>query len=327
METILHQCYSQGLLLRIGVTHGDLEELEDIDGTRNYVGTSINFAARIAFSDRNTGCLAEQSFRAFYYEAFGERTGRLHFFQTKTIRIVGKSHDKTFICYEANYALLPFHRRFSKQKLRNTKTEAPEIAGLIIAYDLPRFSAGDRLQLSQRFRSLVDTFRSLKNNEHIPKGSRIYFLPGGDGGILVLTGVKTISLEIVSKFSELLKVESQNKLTDISVKSRIGVNYGRIQLLRNGAGVIRPTGRACFIADEIANDSIAKSKGRTIFSETLVDVLASGSDEHFKEKFEFLPPLKRGVAKGIKRFCEATPPPEHPLFGRLTGSRGSWEQS
>jgi hypothetical protein len=328
LNNFIPKCYDSGLPLKIGITHGDIEELKDVDGRINYIGTPLNHAARVLFSEKNQGCLAEQSYRNFYQHVFGPTKSPAFIFSTKKINVKGKSHDKSkFVCYAPNSGRFQFRKKLLSQMLPKIRKPANPVAGVALAYDLPKFSAGDRSQLSQRFRSISDMFQALKNNTAIPAKSRLFFLPGGDGGVVILTEVKASVFEIVSKFVQLLEIESESRDASIGVKSRIGAHYGVIFLYKNADGIIRPTGKTCFVADEIASDSLARSSGGIVFSEQLIDSLSSGSSTRLNDTFEELPAIKKGAAKNIKRFIPRTiqESREHPLFVKLFGPHGSWE--
>lgn len=330
LKNFVSKCYASGLPIKIGITHGDIEELKDIDGGINYIGIPLNHAARVVFSEKNPGCLAEQSYRSFYEHIFGSSKNPASIFATNKIKIEGKSHDcEKFVCYATNPGSFQVRKKLLSQKLPKLAKQASLVAGVALAYDLPKFSAGDRSQLSQRFRSINDMFQALKNSNTIPAKSKLFFLPGGDGGVVVLTEVKTSVIEIVSKFIKLLEIESGGRDASISVKSRIGIHYGVVFLYKNSANKIRPTGKTCFVADEIAGDSLARSNGGIVFSEQLIDSLSLGSKTHLEENFDALPAIKMGAAKNIRRFVPRNiqESKEHPLFRKLFNPRGSWEAS
>lgn len=88
-----------GIPIRIGISHGDIKELEDVDGRKNFIGIPINHAARLATSDKNQGLLVQKNLADHLQATLNSKhwlsngnSNRLH------VEIEGK-RDEKFDCY------------------------------------------------------------------------------------------------------------------------------------------------------------------------------------------------------------------------------------
>ena len=199
--------------------------------------------------------------------------------------------------------------QFNNDILSQLDIASNYINGIAIAYDLPKFSQGDRSELSKRFRSVIDSINSIRNRSIFPKDSnQFFFSPGGDGGILILPikpeGSLSEYIDLAFGLIEKLEVESDSKDSNIDVKSRVGVHSRIFILYQNAEGILRPTGITCFIADEIASDDLAKEKGGIIITETIKESLFSGSTKRFEQEYESLTFLDKGAAQTIQRYAK-----------------------
>lgn len=304
LPEILEKCKQRGVPVRLGITHGDVEVLEDSDGLMNFIGTPVNVAARLAFSTQNNCLLYENTYTEFVSGLSTDKNNDpLHPRYCREINIKGKLHDPAFLCRISNANQLALND-INESYLLSSDVPPQPINAFVIAYDLPRFSAGDRSELSKRFRSVIDTLKNLKANNTFPEGSSFYFSPGGDGGILVFRGDSKKYINTALEFVALLAVESDNKDPNIDVKSRVGLHYGVVNLYRNAEGIERPTGLICFIADEIASDKLAKKRVGIVITEPIKGLLFAGSETRFQQEYESLESLKNGVAKNLKRYVK-----------------------
>ncbi len=199
--------------------------------------------------------------------------------------------------------------QFNNDILSKLNIDSDYINGIAIAYDLPKFSQGDRSELSKRFRSVIDSINSIRNRSIFPEETnQFFFSPGGDGGIVILPIKLEVSLSeyinLAFDLIEKLEVESDSKDSNIDVKSRVGIHSGIIILYQNAEGILRPTGLTCFIADEIASDDLAKQKGGIIITEKIKGSLYGGSIKRFEREYESLTPLDKGAAKDIQRYAK-----------------------
>ncbi len=306
LSIILEDCKKQGIPVRLGLSRGTLEVLEDADGLFSFVGIPMNVAARLSTSDKNKGILYHSTYTDYVrYLPTSEIDDPLNPRYCREVDITGKPHDPIFKCREPKDSNLVLSQ-FNNDILFKLSTSPNSIInGIAIAYDLPKFSQGDRSELSKRFRSVIDAIKSIKTKIIFPEETHFYFSPGGDGGILVLQTKPGIALDeyidIAFKLIKKLEVESDNRDSNIDVKSRVGIHYGPISLYTNAEGTQRPTGLTCFIADEIASDALAKQKGGLVITNEIKDSLCDGSKERFQSEYESLEPLHKGT---IQRYVK-----------------------
>ncbi|MBI4854286.1 MAG: hypothetical protein HY819_21005 [Acidobacteria bacterium] len=284
------EMYSAGIGIKIGMSHGDLQELIDIDGEANFIGVAINHSARLATSKKNPGLLVhdvlanhlQSTLKASHWLS-AKNPNRL------AIEVEGKRNEK-FTCYYPQNDIWPSLSTVSYKYDDNFQPTTKNAA--IIAYDLPNFSDGDLNQLSQRFRAITDVFLGLAAQTKLPL-EYFYFSPGGDGGVMVFTDLDKKSIyDLAKNFAERLLIESQNKDSLISVECRIGLHYGTILLYKNAADRNRPTGDDIFIADSIASDEEAKKAGKLIFTEPFKNAVSGGDNSYFQSNFISLLPLE-----------------------------------
>lgn len=283
-----------GFALRVGVSHGMVNAVTDIDGQLNLVGPPINTAARLASSLHNTGALVDESYAQFV-EPILAGTHWLHPSQRTPRTIIGKPQDPLFTCFAAPY-------RFDVVDAQPAPSPEPTWRpAVLIAYDLPGFSAGDRDQLRKRFTLLGNVFQRLRQGNPSAQASML-LSPGGDGGVLVLDGVKPAqAANIAFELHKLTEIESRDHDDPIAVRLRIGVHYGHVTSYRNARGLTRPTGRDVFVADEIASDEHARKAPGVILTKKVADSVAGGS-----AAFQPLPACPQGPAFNVERY--RTPP-------------------
>jgi class 3 adenylate cyclase len=308
-----------------GIATGDLDCVEDADNTINFVGPAINIAARLAFSDSNAGVLYHQTYLNFA-RGVAETTKRetMNPYNAKQYFIQGKSHDREpFECRgfaaETWGGVLVANLR----RLPGLTDPVEHLNGVVMAYDLPRFSVGDRAQLGKRFEAMVKAFHYSKRGESVAR--RWLLSPGGDGGLIVMQGAKEAGYELAKRFLRRLKIEDVDKLESIFVDCRIGVHYGSVAIYQNAEGVSRPTGPVCFEADALAADEAARDAGGIVFSEVIAETVSGGSEESLKKDWRELVLLEiRG--RRIARYVEQKDSVEDPLNKILGGPSSEWER-
>ena len=285
-----------GFGLRVGVTHGIVEVVRDIDGEPNLLGPPINVAARLATSSDNPGVLIHESYAELVDTTLAS-THWLHRSMRKAVSIAGKTQDPVFTCFQGPHS-------FDAKPLEREESYSSRPA-VLVAYDLPKFSAGDRAQLRKRFTRLAHVFQKLQQSASMQAATAL-LSPGGDGGVLVLEGVNLLDAAgIASRLQLLTELESLGHDESIAVEIRIGVHYGPVSRYVNARGIERPTGLAVFVADEIAGDEHARSRRGIILTYLLADSLAGGSNQRLASEFERLPKLTSGPASGVARFVKA----------------------
>ena len=284
-----------GFPLHVGVTHGTVEVVRDIDDEPNLIGPPINIAARLATSRNNPGVLVHES-----YVGLADGTlaaGHwLHRSVRKAISITGKPQDPPFVCFRGPHT-------FAARPLERQEPYSSRPA-VLIAYDLPKFSAGDRAQLRKRFTRLAQVFQKLRQSAPMQAAMALQS-PGGDGGVLALDGVSlSEAAMIASRLQALSEIESLDHSEAIAIEIRIGVHYGQVVRYVNAHGIERPTGLALFAADDIAGDEHARSRKGIILTRLVADSLAGGSSQRLATEFEPLPRLTTGPASGVERFVK-----------------------
>jgi class 3 adenylate cyclase len=291
---------SVGFALRVGVTHGTVEVVHDIDDKPNVIGPPINIAARLATSSSNPGILVDESYADFVDDILAA-SHWLHRSVRAPLSITGKPQDPLFTCFPGPY-------QFEAKSLPPERDAplAPRPA-VLIAYDLPKFSAGDRAQLVKRFKGLANVFQKLRQSSTMQVGAAL-LSPGGDGGVLVLEAVGlTDAASIAARLQSLTEIESLGRDEAIAVDIRIGVHYGQVMHYVNARGIERPTGLALFAADEIAGDKAARSLHGIVLTRLVASHTAGGSDERLASEFKRLPKLASGPASGVDRFVKVDP--------------------
>ena len=288
---------ARGVPIRAGVTHGELEALVDADGLTNLIGPMVNIAARLAYAAENTGCLYNQSY-VDSVRGYAAEADTLAPHHGERIEATGKAHDAKLAAW--NCPAFVAAPKLDESKLRPPPVELPHARGVILAYDLPRFSSGDRAELSTRFRSVIDALRQLKAEQNLGDDDLLVFSPGGDGGVLLLPMEKGPGYRTATDLVERLRIESDNKRDGTGVLSRVGLHYGQVSLYVNAEGVFRPTGPEILLADAIASGVEAGSG--VVFSGQFRDVVTAGNSRMFEASYEELPALETGSAAGVSRF-------------------------
>jgi NACHT domain len=310
LSTILNDCHKKGVPVRLGITHGQLEVLKDADNSFNFIGIPVNIAARLSTSDKNRGILYHWTYSE-HVKALpvSPSSDPLHPIFGSDLEIEGKTHDSPFNCREPENNNLVLHQFDNTLSGSSISSDPININGIAIAYDLPKFSSGDRAELSKRFRSVVDVIQKIKSKSIFSNSKEnFFFSPGGDGGIIFLPIREGNSpeeyVQVALDLIECLEIESDNKDPNINVVSRVGIHYGVISIYQNAEGIRRPTGLNCFIADQIASDDLAKKKGGIVITENIKDSLFSGSQNRFALQYELLDTLKEGAARTVKRYVK-----------------------
>jgi hypothetical protein len=315
---------ARGIAVRIGIAHGPFICVEDADKNLNFAGRAINTAARLTYAKENVGCLIDKNYQEHVAGFVLGPEESLARFEERFVP--GKSHDAGFACRSLSKTDWPFLDAVDSKKVPNHEPSR-HTSGLILAYDLPQFSAGDDSQIDKRVRSLVDAFRGFKQNR-LPSEANMFFSPGGDGGVVVLENVREDAYGIALGLARAFLVESEYKEGVISVEARIGINYGVVPLYHDLRDVVRPTGLECFIADELTSDEQGKKAG-LVFSEPLKNVISEGSQRTLENDFHELPLLKTGPAANTRRFAHKISDKadsRHPLAEQLFGPTSSWQK-
>lgn len=327
LSSLYDEVARRGVPIRSGVSWGPFLCFTDIDDRVNFVGRTINIAARLAYSPHNPGCLIHSAYLD-YAKGFSSFKDSRVLANRPSVTVLGKKHDGAgFRCCTLTHEDLSVLNSVISKPALKKPSDPPHSAGIVLAYDLPQFSEGDESQIRKRVRSLVDTLRSLKENNLSAKNAEMYFCPGGDGGLLVLTGVRQEALALSKQLAQQLVVESEYKERPISVDARLGVHYGAVTLYVDAAGRVRPTGSSCFIAEDLIADEASRNAG-LVFSYALKDVISHGSEAFLRSEFEELPMLTSGPADGVLRY---TPRRlvggefKHPLIDKLFGPTSSWQ--
>jgi len=296
------RCAKVGFSLRVGVSHGTVEVVDDIDDQKNLIGPAINSAARIATSAENSGGLVHESYANLVASTLSPDHW-LHRSRRVERVVKGKPQDKPFLCYVVPDV-------FAAQSVERSDLFrwAPAV---LIAYDLPTFSGGDRSALRKRFTRLSHVFKRLWQTAPMPA----LLSPGGDGGVVALRGLSLSDAgQVAERLRTLANSESLGHSDSIAVRLRIGVHYGHITDYQNARGIARPAGLELFVADEIAGDDVARTKKDIIVTNHLADAIANGNQEELSSIFEELPRLSKGPAAGVPRFVRREPVVGRPPF-------------
>lgn len=283
VEKIAASLYVQKIAARIGVTTGPVTEMQDADGRPNFIGRSINQAARLAFSKTNGGLLVSELFRS---RMAGNYPARHWLRTTQSIEAEGKRTERF-------PAVLRTHR-FRKATSAMTARCSPETA-LMISYDLPKFSDGSARSLATRFRTLVSELQQLQKDWK----EQVLFSPGGDGGVLVFASRDVrLSGAIANHLSTALQEASDHLSSENDIEARVALHYGQVFTYKNAAGVRRPVGPSLLDADGLAGDEPAKQAKRPVFSQSVHEFFPEPSG------FEELLPARESVLSSAKSLIQ-----------------------
>lgn len=279
LAEILPGVHDRGLPVRVGVTHGEVMYLEDGDGRGNFIGKAVNAAARLAFAE-GPGILFEQSFVTY-------RTRPLSVGAVKiddNVIVTNGKRGERFDCYTTTS--LPAVRADFVGSLPAIDGEGRTVNGVALVFDLPSFSDGSLAILEARFGDLATEVRKALSAWSQVK---FFYAPGGDGGILVLSGQGSDRARryLVDELRVLLERASGLNAEAADVRCRMGLHYGQIAIYKNAEGVDRPTGRVCFIADRLV--SKRGQPGRVVYSKALQDTLARDEAEYESDYDELKP--------------------------------------
>ena len=292
IDSIMSAARDKGLSIRIAVTHGDVERVTDIDRTPNYISPLINRAARLAVAPQNLGILLDDTYcRHAVDHLRGVSLG-------EPLQIHGK-RDEVFCCRQ--YPGTPLE--VTTPALLPPLTCADPIDAIFVAYDLPRFSDGDRWMLVRRSAEMDDQIWSSLTTAL----EQFYYSPGGDGGVIVIPvgqGSGLLSKEAAYKravaFHEGLVKQGRALVEGASVRCRVGVHYGQVRVY-GVAGCPRPTGPHLFAADMLANDEVARQVDGVVVSEAILEALEGGCKPDQEAKFTELEGVETPAGR-IRRF-------------------------
>lgn len=286
------------LPVRIGVAHGRVEYLQDADDNGNFIGPVVNTAARLAYANENKGLLFHESFQAARAGYVTAKNDAIRIGPGEQL-IRGKSHDEPFRCFPAEPPIV-MTGAFARD-LTFAADDCRNVDGVAVAFDLPTFSSGARVQMGHRFRAFVAQVRKVQSGS---SDDVFYYSPGGDGGIFVFTGraATTRAVQAAKDIDQHLEIEGTEHSTATSLRCRIGVHYGSVALYRNAEGVWRPTGRVLFVADRLGSD---QKPGVYVYSKQLEDAVSRGSASAFERDYRWLEPLDCPPDGSIERFVAA----------------------
>ncbi len=289
---------------RLGLTYGMVKPLRDIDEQVNFIGRTLNTAARLATAPENPDILFHSTFFDFQKGVVKIDDDWQNFLgddrkANPNVKVPGKVHDKSFPCYTPEKSI-EIVANFKELTAPGNSKPPQQLDSLALAFDLPRFSEGDDFQLTERFREFVTAVGNLKKQL---KARNMSYAPGGDGGIFVFAEPRTNdgTLGLVSNIRDCLERVSGHRDEKTKIMCRIGLHTGSVPLYENGEGIDRPTGTICFIADEIAK---GQAEGVIVFSEELKQLFSDGSENYANAHFLKISPAESGAAKGIARFCK-----------------------
>ena len=314
LADIYAACSRIGLDLSIGFHRGVVPLLRDVDGSVTPISPEINKAARLAFASRqkvdtphdgNSAVLASLEFADFAsqnghasekVDGWLVPRGRAHW-----ARKVSGKRDETF---EVLIAPLDRFQRINSGPDALDVSEVQLVGGcLLIAYDLPKFSDGDQSRVTSRFFDVSRVVRQRLSETN--KGSELIMSPGGDGAILIVTGMTLAeAYNFANDIHDKLDVLDRLRTGDAGTSVRVGVHYAGIAVYTDRTGIKRGTGAALFIADDLANDEMGKNENAVVFSSIFKGIAAHGDDDLFGERFRMLGPLVSSTGIVVERFVK-----------------------
>lgn len=265
LSKVLSQIYRAGIPVRAGVTYGTAEGVPEIDTSRNFVGDSINIAARLATAANNPAVFFHESTSRHLISTLEGN----HWLQSKARKRIAKGKGaERFTCFTAPPAEFNMRKRFDGFQ-GGPAGRRRSISGVIVAYDLPGFSRGARKALSLRFEVVARAWKRLADNDWLKTCKNSVISPGGDGGVIVFRMPKGMALALAGQFQRELAEAANFTGPEIDPMCRIGVHYGKVQLYQTAGGIWRPTGIEVFIADEIAGDQEARKHNGVIYTNAI----------------------------------------------------------
>lgn len=291
------------LPVKVGVACGSVRYLLDADGHGNFIGPVVNEAARLAaMGNKNPGVLFASSFyKARKNHELSEGALKL----SSGSRILkGKAHDVVgFKCHTVQEPpeVASNYEEFTGAGV-SKPTRAQQFPAVALALDLTKFSAGDSATTGERFGGFVakvwEKFGSTSTYT-------LHYSPGGDGGIVVISGKGAWqeAKNLTRDLGDLLTDGSDARQPGANLDCRIGVHYGPVQLYKNAAGIMRPTGGVCFVADKLASGQAADV---VVYSEAFKDALSGGNESRFARDWSEIAPLGLSDGEKVKRFVAAS---------------------
>lgn len=285
---------NKGIPTRIGVSHGDVSALIDVDESVTWIGRPVNWAARLTYSAENRGYL----FHEFFLRHVEVKLGGGHYLHPskrgEALQVKGK-RDEVFVCFPGQEP--DSLNTILEEKLSQFAEPAQKWRSMcLIAYDLPNFSAGDRQELTHRFKTVAEEFNNIRDS-----GAELFLSPGGDGGVVGLLSTKEKVFSLAIELSENLLTESYLRTEAASVEARVGVHYGEVSLYVNAMGVERPIGIEIFRADNMIGDSVARRHSGMIVGSAFEDAISRGSSRRFEELFVEIEPITNADGEPVVR--------------------------
>ena len=284
VKQLLAQLYGSSMPVRIGITSGTVYRIAEPDGSQNFIGSPINAAARLVAAEHEAPCLVEEGAVKFLLGWGANHSGEFGPAEVVTGKR-GETFNARQLLWDAGVS--------SKVSIdvgivRDAQRTA---AAVLVAFDLPEFSAGDPWQMVRRLRATKNAFQQIA---HKLKVGELVYLPGGDGGVAVLHVSGSDGVRIAEEFQKLLLLESQDVTKPLDVRSRISIHYGPVQIFTNGGGIERPCGVNILIAEQLIGDAEGRS-ARYVISNELRESVASGSSTAFALLYRDLLPIKRNT--------------------------------
>ncbi len=193
-------CIDQGVELAIGISHGPITQFEDLHG-QNFVGTTINRAARLAFLD---AC-----------------DGRISVSESTSEQLRGDTHNpRVFdpadsplegLVKKTNLQYRWYSPDDGRELRRHWRTPSPSATTFkrgevhVLLYDIAGYSdLDDKGQLDavlELGKKIVKALRDVRTSKSdlIEVNGRTWYSPGGDGGVVVFDANSAGALLIVAE--------------------------------------------------------------------------------------------------------------------------------